>query len=137
MYKAPQVPQMAELTFSGTPAAQNYTYTFVINQQTQNFLSISSSTDIDLPSGHYYAIAYPDYTRASTSANNAMYWHLNGTQGGKIGGSDHYTSKSTDNPEITFTLTSSGVLTLRQTAWSGSAITLTPNCRAIIMRVPL
>lgn len=128
---------MAELTFSGTPTTQNYTYTISIDQQTESFLSVSSSTDIDLPAGHYYAIAYPDYTRTSASINNSIHWFVDGTQSGKIGGSDHYSNYSTDNAEVTFTLTSTGVLTLRQTDWSGSAITLTSHCRIIIMRVPI
>jgi hypothetical protein len=137
MYKAPQIPQIAELTYSGTPTSIFYTYTFSVDQQTENFLSVSSSTNIDLPSGHYYAIAYPDYTRASGNVNNSVYWYVNGSQVGKIGGSDHFSNFSTDNAEATFTLTSTGVLTLRQTDWSGTALTLTSNSRAYIFRVPL
>lgn len=137
MYKSPQKPQIAELTWSGTPSSIFYTYNFSINQQTVSFLSVSSSTDIDLIQGHYYCIAYPDYTRTSSNVNNSVHWYLDGSQIGKIGGSDHYSNYSTDNAEATFTLKATGVLTLRQTDWSGSSIALTSNSRAFVFRVPL
>jgi len=136
MYKSPQAPQMAELSWSGTPSAAAYTYSMSVDQQSSSFLSVSSGTDIDLPAGHYYAIAYPDYTRPG-QRNNQIYWHVDGSQVGAVGGSDHFNNESTDNAEAAFTLTSTGTLTLQQTAWSGSALTLTSDCKAIIMRVPV
>ena len=137
MYKAPQSPMVAELTYSGTPGAQSYTYTMTINQQTTSFLSVSSSTNINLPSGQYYAIAYPDFTRTAASIRNQIHWFVDGTQTGSVGGSDHFNNESTDNAEATFTLTSTGTLTLRQTDWSGSAIALTSDARCLVWRVPL
>ena len=137
MYKAPKKPQITELTWSGTPSAASFTYSMSIDQETESFATVSSGTDIDLPAGHYYAVSYSDYTRAASGTNNRIYWFVDGSQVGKKGGSDHYDSLSTDNAEATFTLTSSGTLTLRQTDWSGSALTLTTHCKALVMRVPL
>lgn len=137
MYKAPQKPQVAELSWSGSATTTPYTYSVSIDQQSSSFLSVSSGTDISLPLGHYYAIAYPDYTRSATSHTNQIFWHLDGTQIGKVGGSDFNSGLSTDNAEAVFTLTSAATLTLRQTSLSGSALTLTANCKIIIMRVPL
>ena len=137
MYKSPQSPQVAELTYSGTPSAQSYTYTMTVNQQTTSFLSVSSSTDISLPAGQYYAIAYPDFTRTQTSRANEIHWFVDGTQIGSVGGSDHFNSQSTDNAEAAFTLTSTGTLTLRQTDWSGSAIALTSDARCLVWKMPL
>lgn len=136
MYKAPQAPQVAELSWSGTPSAATHTYSMSIDQQTTSFATVTSGTDIDLPAGQYYAIAYPDYTRPGQRTNQ-IYWFVDGTQTGSVGGSDHYNSESTDNAESAFTLTTAGTLTLQQTAWSGSAITLTSDCKAFVWRMPL
>jgi hypothetical protein len=137
MYKAPQSPQIAELTWSGSATTTPFTYSVSIDQQTTSFLTVTSGTDIDLPSGHYYAIAYPDYTRSASSDTNQIYWHLDGSQIGKVGGSDFNGGLNTDNAEAAFTSLSTATLTLRQTSLSGSALTLTSDCRIIIMRVPL
>jgi len=135
MYQAPQKPDIAELTWSGTPTAAAFTYSMSVDQQTSSFATVSSGTDIDLPAGHYYAIAYIDFTRLATGTNNEIYWYLDGSQIGMRGGSDHYQNESNDNPEATFTLNEPGTLTLRQTAWSGTALTLTTYCKALIWRV--
>ena len=136
MYKSPQTPQVAELSWSGTPSASSYTYAMSIDQQTSVFATVSSGTDIDLPAGHYYAIAYPDYTRPGQRTNQ-IHWFVDGAQVGSVGGSDHYNQESTDNAEATFTLAATGTLTLRETAWSGAAITLTAHCKALVWRIPL
>jgi hypothetical protein len=107
-----------------------------IDQQTTSFATVTSGTDIDLPAGQYYAIAYPDYTRPGQRTNQ-IYWFVDGTQTGSVGGSDHYNSESTDNAESAFTLTTAGTLTLQQTAWSGSPIALTSDCKAFVWRMPL
>ena len=138
MYKAPRAPAIAELTWSGTPSAAAFTYSFSVDQASTSFLTVTSGTDINLSRGHYYAIAYPDYTRAASGTNNVNYWFIDGVQVGMRGGSDHYASESTDNAEAAFTVTAStGILTLRQTAWSGSALTLTSHCKALIWRVDI
>ena len=136
MYKSSQSPQIAELSWSGTPTGATFTYSMSIDQQTTAFATVTSGTDIDLPPGHYYAIAYPDYTRPSQRVNQ-IYWFVDGVQTGSVGGSDHYNQESTDNAEATFTLTESGTLTLQQTAWSGAAITLTGHCKALVWKMPL
>ena len=138
MYKSPQKPQIAELSWSGVSNAESYTYSLSIDQKTTNFISINNGTDAQLQSGHYYCIAYPDYTRTA-QYNNQIYWFIDGIQTGSVGGSDHFNQESTDNAEATFTLLSGGILTLQQTAWSGtgSVITMTSHCKALIWRIPL
>ena len=129
---------MAELRFSGVPTQVAYTYTLTILQQTTaSLFSISNNTDLNLPVGYYYASAHPDFTRTSTSRNNQVHWFLDGTQIGKVGGSDYYNSESCDLAEATFTLHSSGVLTLRQTAQAVGTINWTNDAHAYIWRVPL
>lgn len=135
MYQAPQAPAIAELTWSGTPSAATHTYSMSIDQQTSPFVTVSSGTDITLGPGHYYAIAYIDFTRLATSTNNEIYWHLDGSQIGMRGGSDHFQNESNDNPECSFSVAVSSTLTLRQTAWSGTALALTSDCRALIWKV--
>lgn len=137
MYKSPQKPQILEFEWPGTPNSQVFDFNINILQQTTNFASISQNTTIVLPPGHYYCIAYPDFTRSAASHNNAVYWHLNNTQIGNIGGSDHYQSNNTDNPEASFTLTQTGNLNLRQTQWfgSGTSLAFTNDSRGLIMRV--
>lgn len=136
MYKSPQTPQVAELSWSGTPSASSYTYAMSIDQQTSSFATVTSGTDIDLPAGQYYAIAYPDYTRPDLRRHQ-MHWFVDGVQVGSVGGSDHFNGESTDNAEAAFTLAAAGTLTLRQTAWSGAAVTLTAHCKALVWRIPL
>ena len=136
-YRDPMNPFVAEIRFSGTPAAANFTYTLnILQQTTSNLLSVSNGTDLTLPPGHYYCVSYPDFTRASSSYSNEVHWFLDGVQIGKPGGSDHYGGQSTDLSEATFTIHEDAVLTLRQTAWSGSAISLTNDAIAYIWRVP-
>jgi len=135
MHQAPQVPKIAELSWSGTPTAATFTYSMSVDQQTSAFATVSSGTDITLSRGHYYAIAYIDFTRTASTTNNEIYWHLDGSPIGMRGGSDHYQNESNDNPEATFSLDSSATLTLRQTAWSGSAIALTSHCKAFVWKV--
>lgn len=135
-YRAPTKPYIAELRYSGSPTQVNYTYSLAILQQTESLLSVSSGTDLSLPAGHYYCVAYPDFTRSGTTDNNQIHWFLDGTQIGKLGGSDFYGGESCDSAEAAFTLHVSGVLTLRQTAQNNNAITLTNDALAYVWRVP-
>ena len=135
MYKAPRKIKAAFLSWSGTPTGATHTYDCSVDSETESFVTVASSTNITLGSGAYYVIAYPDYTRSDTGTNNEVYWFLDGSQIGKRGGSDHYDGESCDNAEASFVLTGAGVLTLRQTAWSGSALVLTSHCKALIMKV--
>lgn len=130
-------PDIVELRFSGIPNATPYTYTLAILQQTGSWASITNGTDLNLPSGYYYVSAHPDFTRTSTSRNNQIHWFLDGTQMGKVGGSDYYNSESCDLAEATFTLHSSGILTLRQTAQAVGTISWTNDAIAYVWRVPL
>ena len=136
MYRAPIPPDIAELRYSGTPTTASFTYDVILLQQSSSFVTITNNTNIELPEGHYYVQALPDFTRASATRNNQVFWFLDGNQIGKEGGSDYYQSQSTDIAEATFTLHESGTLTLRQTAWSGSAIVLTNDSLIYIWRVP-
>jgi len=62
MHQAPQIPKIAELSWSGTPSGATHTYSMSVDQQTSAFATVSSSTDITLSRGHYYAIALIDCT---------------------------------------------------------------------------
>ena len=129
---------MAALNWTGT-ATTNTDMTFTIEDQVpSSFITslTSSNTEINLPVGHYFAQAYCDYTRSSTSDNNQFSWYVNSTQSGHYGAVDFYNSKSSDVAETEFTLTSAGVLTLKITAQNGSAVTLNnSHCLALIWRV--
>jgi hypothetical protein len=127
---------MAELRYSGTPTQVAYTYTLTLLQQTTaNQFSVTNNTDLNLPAGHYYAAAHPDFTRTSTSRTNQIHWFIDGVQIGKVGGSDYHGGESCDLAEATFTLHQSGVLTLRQTAQANGTISLTNDALAYIWRV--
>lgn len=127
---------MATLNWSGTATLNTY-LTFNIDDEVPSaFITLTnSSTEINLPAGHYYAQAYCDYTRASTSQNCQFSWYVNGSQSGHYGAVDFYNSKSSDVAETTFSLTNAGVLRLRITAQNNAAVTLnTSHCLAIIWR---
>jgi hypothetical protein len=135
-YRSPMTPFVAELRWSGTPTQTNFTYTLnILQQTTPNLLSITNGTDLNLPTGHYYCAAYPDFTRSGTGQTNQVHWFLGGVQIGKTGGSDHYNSESTDIAEAAFTLHTNSILTLRQTAQANGTISLTNDAIAYIWRV--
>ena len=129
---------MTSLTWSGTASTNTY-MTFTIDDELPSaFISslTSSNTEINLPAGHYFAQAYADYTRSSSSDNCQFSWYVDGSQNGHYGAVDFYNSKSSDVAETSFTLTSAGILRLRITAQSGSNVTLnSSHCLALIWRV--
>ena len=136
-YRHPTAPYICELRFSGTPTQVAYTYTLTILQQTvANLLTVSNNTELNLPAGHYYAQALGDFTRTSTARTNQMHWFLDGVQLGKVGGTDYHANESCDAAECAFTLHSSGVLTLRQTANANGNINWTSDAIAYVWRVP-
>jgi len=131
---------MTSLTWSGTASTNTY-MTFTIDDELPSaFISslTSSNTEINLPAGHYFAQAYADYTRSSTSDNCQFSWYVDGSQNGHYGAVDFYNSKSSDVAETSFTLTSAGILRLRITAQSGNNVTLnSSHCLALIWRVTI
>ena len=129
--------QIAYIRWSGTPSVNTF-MTFTIDQElpTSFITSLTqTNTEINLPTGHYFAQAYLDYTRTSTSQNNQFSWFLNGTQSGHYGSSDFYHSNTCDVAETAFTLDSAGALRLKITGVNGSTLTLNdPHCVCIIWR---
>ena len=129
--------KITELTWSGTPSLNTY-MTFNIEQELPSAFITSltlTDTEINLPTGHYFAQAYVDYTRSSTSDVAQFSWYVNGSQSGHYGAVDFYNNKSSDVAETTFSLSSVGTLRLRITATSGSNVTLNnPHCVCIIWR---
>ena len=129
--------QIAYIRWSGTPSVNTF-MTFTIDQElpTSFITSLTqTNTEINLPTGHYFAQAYLDYTRTSTSQNNQFSWFLNGTQSGHYGSSDFYHANTCDVAETAFTLDSAGTLRLKITGVNGSTLTLNdPHCVCIIWR---
>jgi len=130
--------QVAYLRWSGTPSLNAY-MTFTIDQEVPSTFITSltqADTQINLPAGHYFAQAYIDYTRTSTSQNNQFAWLVNGTVNGHKGSSDYFHSNTCDVAETAFTLDSAGTLRLQITGVNGSTLSLNdPHCVAIIWRV--
>ena len=128
---------MTKLNWSGTAKTNTY-LTFSIDDEVPSaFITnlTNSDTEINLPAGHYYAQAYSDYTRTSTSQNCQFSWYVDGSQSGHYGAVDFYNNKSSDVAETTFSLTNSGILRLRITAQNSTAVTLnSSHCLAIIWR---
>ena len=128
---------MTTLNWSGTATTNTY-LTFSIDDEVPSaFITnlTNSDTEINLPAGHYYAQAYSDYTRTSTSQNCQFSWYDDGSQSGHYGAVDFYNNKSSDVAETTFSLTNSGILRLRITAQNSTAVTLnSSHCLAIIWR---
>ena len=129
--------QLAYLRWSGTPSLNTF-MTFTIDQElpTSFITSLTqTNTEINLPAGHYFAQAYIDYTRTSTSQNNQFAWFVNGSLSGHYGSSDYYHTNTCDVAETAFTLNSAGTLRLKITGASGSTVTLNdPHCVCIIWR---
>jgi len=128
--------QLAYLRWSGTPTLGTQ-MTFTVDQQLPStfITSITNNTQINLPPGHYFAQAYIDYTRTTTSQNNQFAWFVNGSASGHYGSSDYYHYNTCDVAETAFTLNSSGTLHLEITGVNGSTLTLNnPHCIAIIWR---
>lgn len=129
---------IATLNWSGSATVNTY-LTFAIDQELPSAFITSltnSSTEINLPAGHYYAQAYVDYTRAVTNETCQFSWIVNGSQSGHYGAVDFHNSKSSDVAETTFTLSSAGILRLQITAQNNTAVTLnSSHCLAILWRV--
>lgn len=129
--------QLAYLRWSGTPTLNTF-LTFTIDQELPtSFINslTQTNTEINLPAGHYFAQAYIDYTRTSTSQNNQFGWFVNGSLSGHYGSSDYYHTNTCDVAETAFSLNSSGTLRLKITGENGSTMTLNdPHCVCIIWR---
>ena len=130
--------QLAYIRWSGTPSLNTF-MTFTVDQElpTSFITSLTqTNTEINLPAGHYFAQAYIDYTRSSTSDNNQFGWFVNGSLSGHYGASDYYNGNNTcDVAEAAFTLNAAGTLRLKITGASGSTLTLNdPHCLCIIWR---
>ena len=130
--------QVAYLKWSGTPNLNTH-MTFTIDQELPNsFIDSLTQTDteINLPTGHYFAQAYIDYTRTSTNQNNQFAWFVNGTISGHYGSSDYYHANTCDVAETAFSLDAAGTLRLKITGVNGSSLTLNdPHCIVVIWRV--
>ena len=134
--------QLAYIRWSGTPSLNTF-MTFTVDQElpTSFITSLTqTNTEINLPAGHYFAQAYIDYTRSSTSDNCKFYWFVDNTQTGHYGASDYfnhsiYEGSTSDVAEAAFTLSSAGALRLKITDTAGSTLTLNdPHCICIIWR---
>ena len=130
--------QIAELEWSGTPTTNTH-MTFTIDQELPSSFIASltqTNTEINLPAGHYFAQAYIDYTRTSTSDNCQFAWFVNGTLSGHYGASDYYHNNTCDVAETAFTLDNAGALRLKITGTNNSTLTLnSPHCVCLIWRV--
>lgn len=130
--------QIASLSWSGTPTLNSYLAFSISSELPTSFISslTNANTEINLPAGHYYAQAYIDFTRSSTSDTFEFKWELGGVIRGHIGQTDLMNSRSSDVAETTFELTSSDVLRLKVTGANGSAVTLnSSHCMILIWRV--
>lgn len=128
--------QITLLTWSGTPTLNTY-LTFAVGAELPSaFITslTSTNTEINLPAGNYFAQAYVDYTRSATSDVFEFKWELGGSIIGHIGQTDLMNSRSSDVAEAAFELTSAGVLRLKVTSASGSAVTLNSHCMILIWR---
>lgn len=130
--------QLAYLRWSGTPTLNTY-MTFTVDQEVPSTFITSltqANTEINLPAGHYFAQAYIDYTRSSTSDNCQFTWFVDGSTSGHYGASDFFNdSRTSDVAETAFTLNSAGALRLKITGINGSTLTLNdPHCVCIIWR---
>jgi hypothetical protein len=95
----------------------------------------NSNTEINLPTGNYFAQAYVDFTRSSTGDTFEFKWEVGGTITGHIGQTDLMNSRSSDVAEAAFELSSAGTLRLKVTSTSGSAVTLnSSHCTILLWR---
>lgn len=129
--------EITSLSWSGTPTLNTY-LTFSIEDELPSAFITSltnTNTEINLPAGNYFSQAYVDFTRTYTSDVFEFKWEVDGSIVGHIGQTDVMNSRSSDVAEAAFELSSAGVLRLKVTGASGSAVTLnSPHCMILIWR---
>lgn len=140
-YIAPSGPavkrlQIAEITLSGSPAANGYfTFATLVDHTFDTAPTGLNSTSLSLPAGSYMFRACLDVTRTTSSHNYQFQFEADSTLIGLTGQTGLYTNLRSDVCEAVYRSTSTITLKLEATAIETSAPTLTTDSKCFIWRV--
>lgn len=97
---------------------------------------IASGDSLALPAGEYFAQAFSNITRSSSTQNIQYAWFVDGVEVGMRGQSDFYVSKNQDVADAVFGVPEgqTATLELRLVALSGSMPTVTANSCIVVWR---
>tara|TARA_Y100000114_G_scaffold28826_1_gene24613 strand:+ start:9393 stop:9827 length:435 start_codon:yes stop_codon:yes gene_type:complete len=135
-FSAAQKLQIAEITLSGTPAANGY-FTFSTLDE-NNFDSAPTglnSTSLSLPSGSYMFRACLDITRTNTNSNYQFQFEANTNLIGRIGQTGNYVNQRADVCEAVHKSIGNTTLRLKCIGLENVAPTLTTDSKLFIWRV--
>jgi len=126
---------MLELIPSGSPGVGSYYTLTAGGDNYSSSYSGSGTTTITLPSGFYMARCTLSITRSTSNQNIQFVVEVDGSDGDRMGITGWYNNLRGDYSEHAFTLTTSGELKVRVTAFEASAPTVTNNSRLWLWRV--
>lgn len=119
--------QIANLSWGGSAALNSYCDFSVLTELPTSFVSslTNGNTEINLPAGHYFAQAFPDYTRSASTEQIRFQFELDGSLIDHFGQSDIYlhtgsSGNTCDNAEAVFSVSTTAVLKIKVTQRDGS-----------------
>ena len=128
--------QIAEITLSGSPAADGYfTFATLVDHTFDTAPTGLNSTSLSLPAGKYFFRAMLDVTRTTSNQNYAFQFEADGSLVGRQGQTGLSNNTRADVAEGTHDDTSSFNLKIEALSIESSAPTLTTNSKCFIWRV--
>ena len=119
--------QISTLSWAGSAALNSYCDFAILTEMPSSFVTslTNSNTEINLPAGHYFAQAFPDYTRSASTEQIRFQFELDGSLIDHFGQSDIYlhtgsSGNTCDNAEAVFTVTTTAVLRIKVIKRDGS-----------------
>jgi len=127
--------QIAEITLSGSPAANGYfTFATLVDHTFTTAPTGLSSQTLTLPSGNYFIRATLDITRSSANDNYIFKLEADSSLIGQGGRTGLAFDKKADLAEAPFSSSSSISLKIKCESVEGTAPTLTTDSKCFIWR---
>ena len=127
--------QIAEITLSGSPAANGYFTFATLVDHTYDTAPTGLSTDtLSLPAGNYFIRAALDVTRSSTNDNYIFKFEVGGSVIGRSGRTGVANNLKSDMAEAPHSSGSAISLKLKCVQVEGTAPTLTTDSKCFIWR---
>ena len=128
--------QIAEITLSGSPAANGYfTFATLVDHTFDTAPTGLSSTSLSLPAGSYMFRACLDATRTNSDQNYQYQFEADSSLIGRVGQTGLYSNRRADVCEAAYRSSSSITLRIEALAIETSAPTLTTDSKLFIWRV--
>jgi len=128
--------QIAEITLSGSPAANGYfTFSTLVNDTFDTAPTGLNSTSLTLPAGSYMFRACLDATRTNSDQNYQYQFEADSSLIGRVGQTGLYSNRRADVAEAVYQSSSQITLKIEALAIETSAPTLTTDSKCFIWRV--